>query len=124
MVKQAKKQKNQRVRTGFLTMVLLLLLLAGIGWELIKLQDQVAAAQAERDRLAAQVEAQQQENDHLKALVDAYQENSEAVQAASEATQQEVADAQATINEQIEAIARNELGLVYPGDYLFPDGGN
>lgn len=101
MAKQAKKQKKQRVHTGFLTMVLLLLLLAGIGWQLIKLQDQVAAAQAERDRLAAQVEAKQQENAALSADI-----------------------AEGATDEQIEEIARNELGLVRPGDYLFPDGGN
>lgn len=93
------KKPRRRNRVGMLTVLLLCLLLACVGWQLSQLQDQVTAAQAERDRLAAQVEAQRQENDALTADI-----------------------AEGATEDKIEEIARNELGLVSPGDYLFPDG--
>ena len=101
MAKKVRPERKvkRRARAGVLTVVLLCLLLACVGWELSDLQEQVSAAQAERDRLATQVEAQRQENDALTADI-----------------------AEGATDEKIEEIARNELGLVFPGDYLFPDG--
>lgn len=96
---RAEKQPSRRARIGLLTVLLLSLLLACIGWQLSGLRQQVSAAQEERDRLAAQVEVQRQENDALKADID-----------------------EGPTEDKIEEIARNELGLVSPGDYLFPDG--
>lgn len=89
------------VRTGPLTKILLLALLLGIGWQLYRLQSQVAAAQMERDLLAAQVEAKRQENEALSADL------------AAGGTQ-----------EKMEEIARNELGMVFPGEYVLCDGVN
>lgn len=94
--------KNRRIlRAGPLTKLLLLVLLLGIGWQLYRLQSQVAAAQMERDLLAAQVEAKRQENEALSADL------------AAGGTQ-----------EKMEEIARNELGMVFPGEYVLCDGVN
>jgi cell division protein FtsL len=83
------------------TKVLVLLLLAGIGWQLFTLRAQVESAQTERDHLAAQVQAQQQKNDALAADI------------AAGGTQ-----------EQLEEIARAQLGWVYPGERVFVDTSN
>lgn len=92
-------KKRRLLRAGLLTKFLLLALLLGIGWQLYRLQDQVEAAQAEKDRLAAQVEVQRQENDALSADI-----------------------AEGGTQEKMEEIARNELGMVFPGEYVLCDG--
>ena len=97
--KRAEKEKRRMVRTGPLTKILLLALLLGIGWQLYRLQSQVEAAQAEKDLLAGQVEAKRQENSALAADI------------AAGGTQ-----------EKMEEIARNELGMVFPGEYVLCDG--
>ena len=92
--------KNRRIlRAGPLTKLLLLVLLLGIGWQLYRLQSQVEAAQVEKDLLAGQVEAKRQENSALAADI------------AAGGTQ-----------EKMEEIARNELGMVFPGEYVLCDG--
>ena len=96
----AKKQRRV-LHAGPLTKLLLLALLLGIGWQLIRLQDQVETAQAEREQLAAQVEIQRQENGALAADI-----------------------AEGNTQEKMEEIARNELGMVYPGEYVLCDGVN
>lgn len=103
MAKQERgaKKKRRLLRAGPLTKILLLVVLLGIGWQLYRLQGQVEAAQAEKDRLAAQVEAQRQENDALAADI-----------------------AAGSTQEKMEEIARNELGMVYPGEYVLCDGVN
>ena len=97
--KRAAKEKRRMVRTGPLTKILLLALLLGIGWQLYRLQSQVEAAQVEKDLLAGQVEAKRQENSALAADI------------AAGGTQ-----------EKMEEIARNELGMVFPGEYVLCDG--
>ena len=77
------------------------MLLAAIGWQLYSLRDQVAQAREDRDRLATQVAQQQQENDALAADI-----------------------AQGGTQEKMEEIARDELGLVAPGEYVFYDVSN
>ena len=61
-VKPAKKKKSGNL----LVHVVILLLLATVGWRLYALQGQVRAAQAERDQYARQVENVQQENETLR----------------------------------------------------------
>ena len=95
----AVREKHPRARTGLLAKLLLLLLLAAVAWELYGLRGKVAGAQAERDALSARVEALRQENERLSADIDA-----------------------GTTPEKIEEIARDELGMLSPGEYLFPDG--
>lgn len=100
MAKQ-KKKKKQRAKTSLFTRILLLALLGGISWRLYTLQGQLAQAQENRDRLATLVEIQQQENDALSADI-----------------------AQGGSQELMENIAREELGLVAPGEYVFYDVSN
>lgn len=96
---QASKGNRRVLRAGRLTKFLLLVLLLGIGWQLYRLQGQVEAAQAEKDRLAARVEVIRQENEALSADINA-----------------------GGSQEKMEEIARNELGMVFPGEYVLCDG--
>ena len=96
-----KKQPRQRVRASLFTKVLILVLLGGIGWQLVRLRDQVEAAEAEKARLETQIQAQQQENDALAADI-----------------------AEGNTQEKMEEIARETLGLVYPGERVFIDKSN
>lgn len=98
---KAAKQKKQRTRASLLTKVLVLVLLASIGWQLLHLQEQVHAAESQRDQLAGQVAAKQQENDALAADI-----------------------AEGATQEKIEELARDELGLVKDGERVFVDTSN
>ena len=100
MAKKSTKQP-QRAKTSLLTRILLLLLLVGIGWQLVRIHDQVEAAVEEKARLEAQIQAQQQENDALAADI-----------------------AEGNTQEKMEEIARETLGLVYPGERVFIDKSN
>ena len=100
MAKQ-KKQPRQRVRASLFTKVLLLVLLVGIGWQLVRIHDQVEAAVEEKARLETQIQAQQQENDALAADI-----------------------AEGGTQEKMEEIARETLGLVYPGERVFIEKSN
>ena len=86
---------------GVLTWTLILLLLVAAGWQLWRLQDQVKDAQATQQELSRQVELQRQENDALSA---------------------EIADGNSP--KKMEEIARDELGLVSPGERVFYDVSN
>ena len=91
----------KRVRPGLLTTMVLLVLLAAIGWRLYTLREQVELAQAEKDRYARQVSELQRENEALTADI-----------------------AEGATPEKMEEIARNELGLVRPDEYVFYDTSN
>lgn len=97
MAKKTEQQKK-RPRASLLTKIVLLVLLVAVGWQLYGLQSKVAAAQAEKERYAAQVEQTQRENDALAADI-----------------------AEGPTPEKIEEIARDELGLVTPNEYVFDD---
>ena len=101
MAKKEQPARRARPRASLLTKLLVVVLLAAIGWQLYELRDQVASAQTEKEQYAQQVAAQQQENDALAA---------------------DIADG--TTTEKMEEIARNELGLVTPGEYVFYDTSN
>lgn len=94
--KKQSKQKRQRTRTSLSAKLLILILLAAIGWQLHGLKSQVESAQLEKERLAAQVEAVQQENSALAADI-----------------------AEGSTPEKMQEIAREELGWVMPGEYVF-----
>ena len=64
MAKKTEQQKK-RPRASLLTKIVLLVLLAAVGWQLYGLQGKVAAAQEEKERYAAQVEQTKRENDAL-----------------------------------------------------------
>ena len=102
MAKNANPTKPRRhVKSGLLTRVLIVILLAGICVQLYSLRGQVERAQADQDRLAAQVEAQRQTNESLAADI-----------------------AQGPTSEKMEELAREKLGLVTPGEYVFYDVSN
>ena len=92
-VKPAKKKKSGNL----LVHVVILLLLATVGW-LYALQGQVRAAQAERDQYARQVENVQQENETLRSDI-----------------------AEGPTKEKLLEQARNELGWVPSDSYVFYD---
>ena len=93
--------KKQRVRSGPLTVLLLLVLLAGVGLYLHTLQGQVADAQAEKERLTQEISQLQSENDTLTEDIN-----------------------KGTTPEMMAEIARKELGVVTPGEYVFSHRGN
>lgn len=96
-VKPAKKKKSGNL----LVHVVLLLLLATVGWRLYALQGQVRAAQAERDQYARQVENVQQENETLRSDI-----------------------AEGPTEEKMKELAREELGMIDSNSYLFLDRSN
>ena len=90
------KKKVDRPRAGFLTKMVIVVLLAVIGWQIYDLRGQIAGAQAEKENYAAQVEQKEQENAALRADI-----------------------AEGPTEEKLEDIARDELGYVKPGEYVF-----
>lgn len=94
-----KKGKKQVIRPRFVTKVVVIVLLLSIGWRLYGLREQLRIAQAEKERYAAEVETLQRQNDALAADI-----------------------AEGPTLEKIEEIAREKLGLVKPGEYVFEPG--
>lgn len=94
-------EKPKKAGNSALTKIVILALIGVIGWQLYGLQAQLSDARAERDQYQAQVEALQQENDALAADI-----------------------AEGTTPEKMEEIARKELGVVTPGEYVFSHRGN
>ena len=101
MAQKAQNASRTRPHASLLTKLVIVVLLSAIGWQLYELRDQVAAAQAAKDRYVQQVDAQQQENDALAADI-----------------------AEGATPEKMEEIAREQLGLVTPGEYVFYDTSN
>ena len=93
-VKPAKKKKSGNL----LVHVVILLLLATVGWRLHALQGQVRAAQ---DQYARQVENVQQENETLRSDI-----------------------AEGPTEEKMKELAREELGMIDSNSYLFLDRSN
>lgn len=89
------KTQAGRHRTRWFAL-LLLLLLVSLGWQLVRINRQVETAQAQKEELAEQVESRQAENDALRA---------------------DIADGGS--QEKKEEIARDELGMVAPGERVF-----
>ena len=97
----AKAEKKRKVASGFSVRVIILVLLVALGWQLWRMQDQLQLARAQEQQLQAQVAQQQQENDALQKSID-----------------------QGGSQEEMERIARDELGLVAPGERVFRDIGH
>ena len=96
---QRKTPKAVKLRTGLLTKLLIVILLAALGCKVYTLREQVAEAEAEKARVAALVESQRQENDALSADIE-----------------------EGCTPEKMQEIARRELGWVLPGEYVFEVG--
>lgn len=90
------KKKVDRPRAGFLTKLVIVVLLAAIGWQVYDLRGQIAGAQAEKESYAAQVEQRELENAALRADIE-----------------------EGPTEEKLQDIARDELGYVKPGEYVF-----
>lgn len=89
----AKAAKGRKVASGFPVRLAILALLVLLGWQVWRMQDQLTAAKAQEQQLRTQVQLQQQENDALQKSID-----------------------QGGSQEEMERIARDELGLVSPGE--------
>ena len=95
-MENARRRKKVKVRARPLTKLVILVLLAAIGWQLYGLRSQVRRAQEEREQYAALVAEKQRENAALEADI-----------------------TEGPTDEKLEEIARDELGLVKPGEYVF-----
>lgn len=96
--------KNGAVRKlsgGLLFWILILLMLAALGWTLHSVQAQVRAAEAERDRYAQQVAQTEQINEALRDDI-----------------------AEGATDEKMKELAREELGWTDPDEYVFYDRSN
>ena len=89
------KKKRKRA-SGFLTGVLLLVLLLGVGVQLYRMQEQLKTARAEEEALAREITQVEKENQQLQEDLD-----------------------NAGDPELIEEIAREELGMATQGEKVF-----
>lgn len=96
MAGKKRADKKNRPKAGLLTKVIIVVLLVAIGWKVYDLRWQLRDAQVQKEVYAQQVEQQQKENDALAADI-----------------------AEGPTAEKMEEIARNELGYVKPGEYVF-----
>ena len=100
-MEKARRRKKVKVRARPLTKLVILVLLAAIGWQLYGLRSQVRRAQEEWEQYAALVAEKQRENAALEADI-----------------------TEGPTDEKLEEIARDELGLVKPmmievsGDFM------
>ena len=90
------KKNVDRPRAGFLMKVIIVALLVALGWKVYDLHGQIEAAEQEKERYAAQVAQMEQENAALEADI-----------------------AEGPTEEKLQDIARDELGFVKPGEYVF-----
>lgn len=102
MAKTGKPKKSRRqLKLGLFGRLLLVTLVAALGIQVYRLRDQVERAEAEKVLLSEQVHSRQQANEQLQKAID-----------------------DGGTQEQMERIARDELGLVAPGDRVFYDVSN
>ena len=87
------------LRTGILTKLLIVTLLAARICKVYALREQVSDAEEEKARVAALVESKRQENDALAADIEG-----------------------GCTPEKMQEIARRELGWLLPGEYVFDVG--
>ncbi len=99
MAKQRKTPKAVKLRTGLLTKLLIVILLAALVCKVYALREQVWDAEAEKERIAAEVEGKRQENAALAADIE-----------------------EGCTPEKMQEIARRELGWLLPGEYVFDVG--
>ncbi|WP_312636090.1 hypothetical protein [Oscillibacter sp.] len=97
----APKKSRRQLRLGLFGKLLLVSLIVALGLQLYHLRTQVEQAETQKILLSEQVRNSQQGNDHLQKAIDG-----------------------GGTQEQMEQIARDELGLVAPGDRVFYDVSN
>ena len=91
-------KKRAPTRSSLATKLVIVLLLTAIGWQLYGLQGQVKDARAEKEAYARQVAEMEKENEALAKDI-----------------------AEGPTPEKMEEIAREELNLVTPGEYVIYD---
>ena len=89
-------KKKQKRASGFLTGILLLVVLLGVGIQLYRMQEQLKTARAEEEALAQEIAQVEKENQQLQEDLD-----------------------NAGNPELIEEIAREELGMATQGEKVF-----
>ena len=89
-------KKKQKRASGFLTGILLLVVLLGVGIQLYRMQEQLKTARAEEEALAQEIAQVEKENAQLQEDLD-----------------------RAGDPELIEEIAREELGMVAKNEKVF-----
>ena len=94
----AKAPKKRKLASGFSVRLVILALLAVLGWQLWRMQDQLETARTQEQQIRQKGQMQQQANDALQKSID-----------------------QGGSQEEMERIARDELGLVTPGERVFVD---
>ena len=106
-------KKRQRAKSGLLTRVLILILLVGICAQLYTLRGQVERAQTDQELLAAQVDAQRRPvpGTEFDIPCDCLILSAGLIP-------------EGTTPEKMEELAREELGLVTPDEYVFYDVSN
>ncbi len=92
------KAKIKLKRAGFLTKIVVAILLVYMAIMLLNLRSKIRDAEAELDAYQAQIEEQQQINAQLESDVE-----------------------NGTAEDELESIARYKLGLVAPGEKVFYD---
>ena len=97
--KGTKEKKTKKA--GFLTKIVLVVLLVYAGVSLYTIQNQIRSAKTEQEKLAAQVDTLRRENDSLAS---------------------DIADSDNP--EKLQDVARSELGMVMPGERVFYDVSN
>ena len=100
MAKKAAVQKK-RARTGLLTTLLILALLAGLGFQLHRLRAQVADAEAQKAEITVKKESIEQENEALSGDI-----------------------SEGPTKEKMKEIAREKLGMVAPNERVIIDTSN
>ena len=90
------KKNVDRPRAGILIKVVVVMLLVALGWKVYDLQGQITGAKEEKDRYAEQVAEMEQANAALEADIE-----------------------EGPTDEKLQDIARDELGFVKPGEYVF-----
>ncbi len=88
-------------RTGLIAALVVLIMLIVVGLQLLRMREQLIQARAERDALAEQVALQEQENRTLEAALE-----------------------RAEDPEYLQELARDQLGMVSPGQKDFYDVSN
>lgn len=94
--RERKERKRRKKSGGLLGGLILMVLLFGLGFQLYRMQDQLAAAREEESSLAEQISSLQEENDQLEEDI-----------------------ARSNDPEMIEKIAREDLGMVVQDEKVF-----
>ena len=101
MARRRSGTKRKPRHVNVVVIVLVLVILAAMGWRLNGLRAQLETARFERDRYQDQVDVMERKNASLSADIE-----------------------EGVTEEKIEDIARNDLGMVLPGEYVFYNTGN